>query len=82
MLQGGTGKQIQDILSAGKKISTFDFWSSLTRNVQATSNEVTQKYGKGITVSIVDPSNPNKPIYSVRDGKVLFNIGVSRSNVN
>lgn len=30
----------------------------------------------------MDPNNPTKPLYSIRDGKVLYDKGASTTNVN
>lgn len=81
-LKGGNADGLADILSAGKPLKKFDFWQYLKNHVNRTADIVQEKFGKGITVSLMDPNNPTKPLYSVRDGKVLYDKGASTTNVN
>lgn len=82
LLKGGTGEQIGDVLSTGKPLKKFDFWQELKNKVNETDDSVRKQFGKGITVSLMDPNNPTKAIYSVRDGKVVFDKGATVTNVN
>lgn len=80
-LHGGTATEIQGALATGKKLNKFDFWHPLVVNMHNTSKIVTQKYGHGITVSLMNPAAPTKALYSIKDGKVTFDVSNSNGNL-
>ncbi|MCM0599419.1 hypothetical protein [Periweissella fabalis] len=82
ILKGGTANQVADVLNANKQLKNFDFWKYLKIKVNHTDDSVRQQFGKDITLSLMDPNNPTKPIYSVRDGKVIYDKSSTVTNIN
>lgn len=73
-LKGAPGNQVAEIIATRQKINKFKFWQFLTRDINAISLVVKEKYGPGITVSLTDPSNPKKVLYAVKDGRVVYDV--------
>lgn len=49
-------------------------WSNLTKSIKSNSGQVEKALGEGYSISIMNPSDSSKALYTAKDGKTTYDI--------
>ncbi|KIS03148.1 hypothetical protein [Paucilactobacillus wasatchensis] len=68
-----TVKALNYVISTPSKASDAG-WGTLTKSIKTTSKQLKKALGDGYSISMMEPDNTAKAMYTVKDGKTTYDI--------